>query len=136
MAVRSVARPVPNIRTAERDLSARARSWAYAEAGKRDLRLDFLRGLAVLLYTLVHALWSPLHHALGWFMIPMGQNSLYVYIAQLLVMVVLFNTTPAVLMWGRGYIDLDLLNLGSQLFGLGSLWLMVRSRFLFALIPR
>ena len=97
--------------------------------------LAFL-SLAVLLYTLVHALWSPLHHALGWFMIPMGQNSLYVYIAQLLVMVVLFNTTPAVLMWGRGYIDLDLLSLGSQLFGLGSLWLMVRSRFLFALIPR
>ncbi len=99
-------------------------------------RLLAFLSVAILAYTLVNALWAPLSHTLGWFLLPLGQNSLYVYIMQLFVMAFLFNTTPPVLTWTAGWVDIDLLNLGAQLLALASLWAMVRGHFLFALVPR
>jgi len=93
--------------------------------------------LAVVAYMVVHFAWTPLCRRLGWFLIPLGQNSLYVYITHLFVLVALCNVAPYLLYmvpvsWG----PLDTVSLASQLTSLAMAWLMVKTRFLFWLIPR
>lgn len=91
-------------------------------------------------YGLVHYLWLPLSKALGWLILPLGQNSLYVYIAHLFVVVLIYNQAIAVTMLLAPlafYVDLQMVvNLGSQLLTLGVMWIAVRQRLLFRLIPR
>lgn len=81
--------------------------------------------------------WTRLCRRLGWFLIPLGQNSLYVYITHLFVLVLLYNVAPYLLYmvpvsWG----PLDTVSLASHLTSLAMAWLMVKTRFLFWLIPR
>lgn len=92
--------------------------------------LAFL-SVAVLAYTLVHALWVPLKECLGWLLLPLGQNSLYVYIMHVFVVVLMYNLAPTL-----DWLPETTLNLAAQLAALAALWAMVRARFLFALVPR
>lgn len=92
--------------------------------------------VAVLAYTIVNALWVPLNTLLGWLMLPLGQNSLYVYVAHGFVLIAIYNLVPIILMQSAGAISPDNLNLGAQLLGLGVLYLMVRSQFLVSLLPQ
>lgn len=92
--------------------------------------LAFL-GVAVIAYTLVSALWVPLRAGLGWLLIPFGQNSLYVYIMHLFVLVAVYNLAPlAMPLLGDG------VNLAAQLLGLATVWVMIHRRVLFRLVPR
>ncbi len=98
--------------------------------------LAFL-SLAVVAYSVVHFAWGFLNKRLGWFFIPLGQNSLYVYITHLFILVALYNVAPPLIfVVPVSWDPLEVVNLGSQLAGLALLWLMVKSRFLFWLIPR
>jgi hypothetical protein len=82
------------------------------------------------LYHLVDWFWAPLQALLGWFLIPIGAAALYVYIIhQVLVYYVLLHIPF--------FTDLDGVPLGFILLALMlCLWLMVKRRFLFQLVPR
>ncbi len=104
--------------------------FAKAELGPGRV-LAFL-AMAVLAFTLVNVLWGPISVLLGWFLLPIGQNSLYVYITHLFLLVLVYNVVPLFSDWAEP----DTLNLAAQLFTLGLLWIMVRFQFLFNVVPR
>ena len=85
--------------------------------------------LVVTAYALLSAYWRPLERALGWFLIPLGQATLYVFILHVFLILLAANV-PA-LQQGNLW-----LNTGAYVVVLGLLWVMVKTRFLFRIIPR
>jgi hypothetical protein len=99
---------------------------------KGNLPIERIFGIFLYLqtfYLLIHWLWVPLNRLLGWFFVTLGEGGMYVFIMHLVV-IVLFYNIPGVL------------NLPNFLFGLaeigavGLLWVAVKTRFLFNIIPR
>ena len=84
--------------------------------------------LVVAAYAFLTAYWKPVERALGWFLIPLGQATLYVFIMHVVLIAVIANI-PAL---RQGDI---LVNTAAYAVILGLLWLMVRKRFLFGIIP-
>ncbi|GAB14495.1 hypothetical protein ARGLB_073_00130 [Arthrobacter globiformis NBRC 12137] len=84
--------------------------------------------LVVAIYALLTAYWKPVHRALGWFLIPLGRATLYVFIIHVALIAVVANI-PA-LQEGR-----VLFNTAAYAVILALLWVMVRTRFLFRVIP-
>ncbi len=84
--------------------------------------------LVVALYAFLTAYWKPVERALGWFLIPLGRATLYVFIMHVALIGVISNI-PA-LQDGR-----ILVNTAAYLVLLAVLWVMVRTRFLFRIIP-
>ncbi|MET3952149.1 OpgC domain-containing protein [Arthrobacter sp. UYEF36] len=80
-------------------------------------------------YTLLTAYWKLLERALGWFLIPLGQATLYVFIIHVFLILALANI-PA-LQLGNIW-----LNTGAYVLVLGLVWAMVKTKFLFRIIPR
>jgi hypothetical protein len=80
-------------------------------------------------YALLSAYWKPLHRALGWFLIPLGQATLYVFILH--VFLILAATNIPALQHGNFW-----LNTAAYAVILGLLWIMVKKRFLFRIIPQ
>jgi hypothetical protein len=79
---------------------------------------------------IVDWLWLPVRRAIGWFFIPLGQAALYVYaVHTVLVYYVLAGLALFQELEGP-LLALSLLAL------MGVLWLMVKRRVLFAIIPR
>jgi hypothetical protein len=96
----------------------------YLEPG----RLLNVLVLVVAAYAFLTAYWKPVQRALGWFLIPLGQATLYVFIMHVVLIAVVANI-PAL---QQGNI---LLNTAAYAVLLGLLWVMVRTRFLFRIIP-
>jgi fucose 4-O-acetylase-like acetyltransferase len=65
---------------------------------------------------------------LGWFLIPLGRATLYVFIIHVVLIAVIANIP--VLRQGDIWI-----NTAAYALVLGLLWVMVRTRFLFRIIP-
>ncbi|MHC6592046.1 OpgC domain-containing protein [Arthrobacter sp. C152] len=84
--------------------------------------------LVVAAYAFLSAYWTPVQRALGWFLIPLGRATLYVFIMHVVLIAVVANI-PAL---QQGSI---LLNTAAYVAVLGLLWVMVRTRFLFRIIP-
>lgn len=84
--------------------------------------------LVVALYAFLTAYWKPVERVLGWFLIPLGRATLYVFIMHVVLIAVVANI-PA-LQDGR-----ILVNTAAYLVLLAVLWVMVRTRFLFRIIP-
>ncbi|NEV64314.1 OpgC domain-containing protein [Thiorhodococcus minor] len=83
----------------------------------------------VVAYHLLSRYWRYFERPLGWLLIPLGQNSLYVFILHIYVLLILYNTPLP---------DMDLFSVNT-LIHLGvivSIWLMVKQRFLFSVVPR
>jgi len=104
------------------------------DAGFARTRLAPGRLLDVLLvvvvgYAALTAFWRPIHRALGWFLVPLGQATLYVFVMHVLLVLVVANipglASAGVLVGTLAYVVI-----------LGLLWVMVRTRFLFRLVPR
>jgi hypothetical protein len=80
-------------------------------------------------YAALTAFWRPIHRALGWFLVPLGQATLYVFIMHVLLALVAANVpglaSSGVVVGTLAYVVI-----------LGLLWVMVRTRFLFRLVPR
>jgi hypothetical protein len=79
-------------------------------------------------YAVLTAYWKPLHRTLGWFLIPLGQATLYVFIVH--VFLILGVTGIPALQQGNLWV-----NTIANAVILGLLWTMVRTRFLFRIIP-
>jgi hypothetical protein len=84
--------------------------------------------LVVAAYAFLTAYWKPTERALGWFLIPLGRATLYVFVINVVLIAVVANI-PAL---QQGDI---LLNTAAYAVILGLLWVMVRTRFLFRIIP-
>lgn len=84
--------------------------------------------LVVAAYALLTAYWKPVQRAVGWFLIPLGRATLYVFIVHVVLIAVIANI-PA-LQEGR-----VLFNTAAYVVVLALLWVMVRTRFLFRIIP-
>ncbi|HKS03271.1 MAG TPA: OpgC domain-containing protein [Arthrobacter sp.] len=84
--------------------------------------------LVVAAYALLTAYWKPVHRALGWFLIPLGRATLYVFIIHVALIAVIANI-PAL---QEGHV---LFNTAAYAVILALLWVMVRTRFLFRVIP-
>lgn len=82
----------------------------------------------VLLFLTVRRFEKPIERYLGWFLRPLGQNSLYVFIMQGIIIFGLTLTWPHTYAWWQNFL-LDTAVLGV-------LWLCVKKRFLFWIIPR
>ncbi len=99
---------------------------------KGKLPLPRLFGVALFfqaLYLLVSWLWVPIQKAIGWFMIPIGEAGLYVFSLHLVLIVLVYNIP--------GFMELPYLLYGiAELAAVSLLWLAVKKRFLFNIIPR
>ncbi len=84
--------------------------------------------LFVSVYALMTALWKPLNQLLGWFFIPLGQASLYVFFVHIFLLLLIANTrwTDANHFWVN-----SLIHTGLMLF----VWGTVKAKFLFRWIP-
>ncbi|OOB92290.1 OpgC domain-containing protein [Rathayibacter sp. VKM Ac-2630] len=105
----------------------------YSVAFERTT-LDPGRVLNVLLvtvtgYALLSLLWKPIHRLLGWFLIPLGQATLYVFVMHVLFVLIVANLP----FLDRGSIVIDSL---AYVVVLALLWVMVKTRFLFGIVPR
>lgn len=89
--------------------------------------LDLLLVLVVA-YALLTAAWKPMNRLFGWFYVPIGAASLYVFIVHVFFVVAVANipgldrSSP----WQGAVV---------HTVELGLIWLMVRQRFLFKVIP-
>jgi hypothetical protein len=80
-------------------------------------------------YALLTAYWRPIYRTVGWFLIPLGQATLYVFIMHVFFALIAANI-PA-LQQGDVWVDT-----AANIVILGLLWAMVKSRFLFKIVPR
>jgi hypothetical protein len=113
-------------------------SWVSAFAGDAWQGYDHnppAHVLALFTYMLsVHRLtswvWLPLSKLLGWFLIPLGQSALYVYTVHTVLVFYVLQSLDR--FQGLQGLPLTIALLGLMLV----LWVLVKRRFLFWLIPR
>ncbi|MEX5294442.1 OpgC domain-containing protein [Kocuria sp. CPCC 205268] len=85
--------------------------------------------VVVAAYAVLSAYWRPIERALGWFLVPLGQATLYVFVMHVFLILAVANV-PA-LQQGSLW-----LNTAAYVVVLGLLWAMVRTGFLFRIVPR
>ena len=111
------------------DVRQRLAGW-FVKGGAGPLRL--LSGALTFQFAFLFVtyFWEPIQRGLGWLLVPLGQSSLYAYAVHLLLL-------------GAMYASLDQLversewaNTIAQLGMVLLVWCMVKSRFLFRIIPR
>jgi hypothetical protein len=95
----------------------------------QGLRLVNLLLVLIVSYTVFTVAWAPLRRAFGWFFIPFGQAALYVLIVATFFIVLVANVPG---------LDRGSLWQGTIIHTLviAIVYVMVRTRFLFSLIPR
>jgi hypothetical protein len=93
------------------------------------IRLITLAGFFPLIYTVVDAFWQPLYRTLGNILIPLGQNSLYVYITHVPVTVIWY-LIPG-LVEGNALVTTI-----AQAVAIAFFWFLVTNKVLFNVIPR
>ncbi|QGU32875.1 OpgC domain-containing protein [Thermochromatium tepidum] len=83
----------------------------------------------IVAYHLLSRYWRPIERALGWLLIPLGQNSLYVFTLHVYALLILYNSPLS---------DLDSfwVNTLLQLGTIAMIWWMIKRRFLFSVVPR
>ncbi len=92
-------------------------------------RLFNMVALFISIYVLLTLYWKPINSALGWFLIPLGQASLYIFFIHIFLLLLVSNTPFP------GYHDFWI-NTGIHFIILTLIWLMVKTQFLFRWIPR
>ena len=97
--------------------------------------LRILNYFAALLvgYALLDRFWPFFQRTLGWLLIPLGQASLYVFIVHVYLVLLVSNFRPFTFQASGWDVALNTLVHTAVLL---ALWLMVRTKFLFRLIPR
>src|SRR6185369_15166617 len=75
----------PNDPIRARDLELFLLEMIFSKADVRPGRLLASVVLFTFLYLLVTVAWQPIHRALGWLLIPLGQNALYAYTAHVVL---------------------------------------------------
>jgi hypothetical protein len=103
------------------------------------LRLFNVAAFFAALYTILTYFWQPIHRTLGWLLIPLGEASLYVFLMHLAFIVLIdqipsyFDAIPA---WAEVWPGRIWINTALYIGTILGLWLMVRYRVLFTIVPR
>jgi hypothetical protein len=100
----------------------------------RPWRLVAFVSVAIVAYTIATYLWWPIRRVLGWLMLPLGQAALYSYIVHFFLILLVYNLVPwfSTLPWEPSEAVFTPL-LQSAVVML--LWVLVRKRVLFGIIP-
>jgi hypothetical protein len=98
------------------------------------LRLGIGRTLNVIVVfvvgcTLLTRYWAVANRFIGWLLLPIGQATLYVFVIHLFFVMLMANIP----LFQQGSIEVNTLGVTLVLL---TIWLMVRKRFLFRIIPR
>jgi hypothetical protein len=93
------------------------------------IRLVTLVGLFSLMFVAVDRFWVPLSKTLGNLLIPLGQNSLYVYIIHVPLTLIWFMI-PGLIQGSTWLVSI------AQAIAIGLCWLLVKKEVLFKVIPR
>jgi hypothetical protein len=73
--------------------------------------------------------WRPVHAIAGWLIVPLGQNSLYVYILHLVIFGIFWSLIQAAT---TSWVSSTLVQIAAILL----IWSLVKTRFLFRVVPR
>lgn len=104
-------------------------TWA-AKNGLGPIRVINDFSLMVTVYLLLTWCWLPIYRLTGWFLIPLGQQSLYTFIVHVYVVLVVSQFVPFDL-WRRAWIE----NTCVHAAALGALWLMAKYKVAARWIP-
>lgn len=88
--------------------------------------------LLIVTYALLTRFWTPAARWLGWFFVPIGQASLYVFIVHVYIVMLVSNIAP----FGFDGPSRVVLHTALHTAALLALWLMVRYQVLYGWIPR
>ncbi|WP_370249323.1 OpgC domain-containing protein [Nocardioides sp.] len=102
---------------------------AYIRVFLQPGRLFDLLLMIVVPYAVLTTCWKPIDKAVGWFWTPLGENSLYVFIVHVFFVIAVGSLTflPVENYWVGTAVHTVVVLL---------IWAMVRSKFLFKVIPR
>ena len=104
----------------------------FAKTNLGPGRLVLFLVLFSVAYLLLTIAWAPFQRLFGRLLLPLGQNALYGYAMQLFLLLPLYNLFAV----GSEDPASVLYNSAGQLAAVGALWIMVRLRFLFGIVPR
>lgn len=107
----------------------------FAKVPLRPARLVGFAAAAILAYTLMTHAWQPLRRAMGWLLLPLGQHALYCYIVHFFLIVLIVNVLPADIAWQVSWLSPTLIGTLLQLGLIGAVWVLVRRRILFGVVP-
>lgn len=83
-------------------------------------------------YLLCTFFWKPIWAIVGWFFLPLGQNSLYSYTMHVVIVGLFYVALPYL----PGIQEMGTLNTALQLGVLFLLWWLIRRQFAFDIVPR
>lgn len=107
----------------------------FAKVPLRPARLLAFAATAIVAYTLTTLFWEPLRRATGWLLLPLGQHALYCYIVHFFLIVLMMNVLPPdFAQLGVSYAPV-LIGTLLQLALIAGVWILVRRRILFGIVP-
>lgn len=112
------------------DVDPTALDERFFKVALRPWRLVAFAAVGIVLYTVTTYFWVPIRRALGWLLLPLGQHALYAYIVHFFLILLIYNLIPLFQPQAS-----ELLSTTLQLILVMVLWLMVKKRFLFRIIP-
>jgi len=116
------------------DIAPNVLDESFFKVPLRPARLVAFLSVAIVAYTCATYLWVPIRRGLGWLMLPLGQAALYCYIVHFFLIVLVYNLQP-VLATLPGEPPEELLTTALQVAIVLLLWLLVRRRVLFGIVP-
>src|SRR6266851_3598951 len=116
------------------DIDPNVLNESFFKVPLRPWRLVAFLSVAIVAYTTATYMWVPLRRIVGWLMLPLGQAALYSYIVHLFLILLVYNLAPsiALLPWGPSEaVFTPILQIAVVML----LWILVRRRVLFGIIP-
>jgi hypothetical protein len=116
------------------DLDPDVLSESFFKVSLRPWRLVAFASVAIASFQLATYAWQPLRRVIGWLMLPLGQAALYSYIVHFFLILLVYNLAPliAALPWE---LSDDILTPLLQIAVVLLLWLLIRQRVLWGIIP-
>jgi hypothetical protein len=116
------------------DIDPNVLNESFFKVPLRPWRLVAFLSVAIVAYTTASYLWVPLRRIIGWLMLPLGQAALYSYMVHFFLILLVYNLAPsiALLPWGPSEaVFTPVLQIAVVML----LWVLVRRRVLFGIIP-
>jgi hypothetical protein len=116
------------------DIDPNVLNESFFKVPLRPWRLVAFLSVAIVAYTSATYLWVPLRRIVGWLMLPLGQAALYSYIVHFFLILLVYNLAPSIslLPWGASEAVFTPI---LQIAVVTLLWVLVRRRVLFGIIP-
>src|SRR6266851_6942479 len=116
------------------DIDPNVLNESFFKVPLRPWRLVAFLSVAIVAYTTATYMWVPLRRTIGWLMLPLGQAALYSYIVHFFLILLVYNLAPSIslLPWGPSEaVFTPVLQIAVVML----LWVLVRRRVLFGIIP-